>query len=169
MAHWTRMAFRATIEDAPAHVLTMLELLCTDDDRALEYYSDNTELFTGEFFEGYRWANFLNGSPGIYPEWGKCAKVISKDQTVWELDIAWTQRSGSGSLIEFIRWLKDWIVEEDEVIAVGICDHFDASFRKYWVESDLPAEGLVQLDGYLDDEESDEIFDMANNKHHMTA
>lgn len=35
MAHWTRMAFRATIEDAPAHVLTMLELLCAYGRRAV--------------------------------------------------------------------------------------------------------------------------------------
>lgn len=167
MAHWTRMAFRATIEDAPAHVLTMLELLCTDEERAFEYYKNNMELFPGVFFESRRWSNFLNGNPCIYPTWGMCDKVISKDQTVWTLNVAWTQRSGSGCLIEFIRWLKEWIVEEDEVIAVGICDHYDSSFRKYWIESDLPAEGIVRLGGYLDDEAPDELFDMANNKHQM--
>lgn len=164
MAHWTRMAFRATIEDAPAHVLTMLELLCTDEDRALEYYNDNTELFTSEFFEGYRWASFLNGSPGIYPDWGKCTKVISKDQTVWELDIAWTQRSGSGSLIEFIRWLKDWIVEEETVIGIAVCDLTDDMFRKYWIESDLPATGVVNLDYWIDDEDADDLYELAENK-----
>ena len=161
MAHWTRMAFRATIEDAPKHVRTMLEMLSRGEcEAAVEFYNQNKDDFQAAFFEGRRWENFLNGNTGIYSEWDHREKVISADEKTYKLDIAWTQRSGTGEMLEFIRWLKEWTVETDEVIGLSICDHYDTSFRKYWIESDLPAEGLVKLDFYIDDEDADDFFEL---------
>lgn len=165
MAHWTRMAFRATIEDAPEHVRTMLEMMTSGECiAAVEYYDQNRVKFKHRFFDGMRWENFLNGNPGIYGEWDRREKVISADEKTYKLDVAWTQRSGTGDMIEFIRWLKEWIVEEEVVIGLAVCDLTDDMFRKFWVESDLPASGVVNLDYWIDDEDADDLYVLAEKK-----
>lgn len=165
MAHWTRMAFRATIEDAPKHVRTMLEMLSRGEcEAAVAYREENKQLFKSAFFDGRRWDNFLNGNPGIYSEWDRREKVISADEKTYKLDVAWTQRSATADMIEFIRWLKEWIVEEETVIGLAVCDLTDDMFRKYWVESDLPASGVVNLDYWIDDEDADDLYELAENK-----
>lgn len=165
MAHWTRMAFRATIEDAPVHVRTMLEMMTSGECiAAVEYYEQNRVKFKHRFFDGMRWENFLNGNPGIYNDWDRREKTISADEQTYKLDVAWTQRSGTGDMIEFIRWLKEWIVEEEVVIGLAVCDLTDDMFRKFWVESDLPASGVVNLDYWIDDEDADDLYELAEKK-----